>query len=71
MDTCSEYVPLYMKIHAESDPESDAMAKVRVEYSPVPEASDLTLMQPLGAVVREVVEADEDRTMGKPAAEYL
>lgn len=55
-------------MQAESEPESEATAEVRVEYSSVPEASDLTLMQPVGAVVREV-EASS-RTNEKPEGEY-
>lgn len=68
MATCSEYVPLYIKIHAESEPEREARAEVREEYSSVPDASDFTLIQPVGGVVREV--EDEARTTGRPAGEY-
>lgn len=42
-------------MHAESDPESEATADVRVEYSSVP-ASVLTVTQPVGVAVR----GDED-----------
>lgn len=68
MAICSEYVPLYMKMHAESEPESDASAEVRDEYSSVPEASDLTLIQPDGALVREV--DSSARTKEIPSGEY-